>query len=154
MRNCQYGDDQILTISFSLAMQPHGHELQPQLSLLLMLELIDAQIKEMASAQIINPQIAVEGCTGQKGEHMMTEHCWSLDIHRGRCLLRGWLTHTLLTGVEDLWLDFYCEAEFNLLQFSRQFPRLQSTAEVEECTPVELSASYEIKWHDTKSYFY
>lgn len=42
----------------------------------------------------------------------MTDHCWSLDVHRGRCL------------------------------FSKQFPRLLSTAEAEERAPVELSASW------------
>lgn len=107
---------------------------------ILVLGFIHMDIKQASSAQSTHPQTAtgarLERTKSQEGTRWQSiSEAWASTRQTDSHMAAATSIHPLLAHVGVLWLNLCYESEFILLQLSKQFPRLLSTAAAHECAP-------------------
>lgn len=128
---------QLLMVFFSCAVE--WLQVMTQVRILV-LGFIHMDIKQASSAQSTHPQTAtgarLERTKSQEGTRWQSiSEAWASTRQTDSHMAAATSIHPLLAHVGVLWLNLCYESEFILLQLSKQFPRLLSTAAAHECAP-------------------
>lgn len=132
-------DDQITTPNGFLSCAVEWLQVMTQVRILV-LGFIHMDIKQASSAQSTHPQTAtgarLERTKSQEGTRWQSiSEAWASTRQTDSHMAAATSIHPLLAHVGVLWLNLCYESEFILLQLSKQFPRLLSTAAAHECAP-------------------